>query len=247
MLKKFKVLIVIASLAVTLSLMSNTYSRYIATSEGNLHIEFAKWQLLVNNTDITNESSSNVSFEPVIKQSVNVANNKVAPSSSGHFDIEIDPTNVDVSFKYAIELGFDNNLKDNNGNALNINDLIITEYAILPNKFIEGDGLTKVAVDATNPIIENTMNYINGGFNKFTIRVFFKWFEGKTETMEETMNDVADTEIGLAAANYTNTEVINNSEIIDKEESTEEINTENTNQNAAFKINANIKFEQIIG
>jgi 8-oxo-dGTP pyrophosphatase MutT (NUDIX family) len=113
MLKKFKVLIVIASLAVTLSLMSNTYSRYIATSEGNLHIEFAKWQLLVNNTDITNESSSNVSFEPVIKQSVNVANNKVAPSSSGHFDIEIDPTNVDVSFKYAIELGFDNNLKDN--------------------------------------------------------------------------------------------------------------------------------------
>ena len=44
MLKKIKVLILIASLAITLSLMSNTYSRYVASSNGNVEIEFAKWQ-----------------------------------------------------------------------------------------------------------------------------------------------------------------------------------------------------------
>ena len=259
MLKKFKVLIVIASLAITLSLMSNTYSRYVASSEGNVEIEFAKWQMLVNNTDITNETSSNISFEPVINKSTHVANNKIAPSSTGHFDIEIDPTNVDVSFKYTVELGFENNLKDNDGNTLNIDDLIITDYAILPKDYIEGQGLTKILVDSTNPIIENTMNYITGGFNKFTIRVFFKWFEGKTDTMNETMDDTADTAIGLAAANYTNTnvdtEIENNVEEVELEETTdenadtnlEENTDDNITKDAAFKINANISFEQIIG
>ena len=132
MLKKFKVLIVIASLAITLSLMSNTYSRYIASSDGNVEIEFAKWQLLVNNTDITTNSSSNISFEPTIESNANVANNKVAPSSTGYFDVEIDPTNVDVSFKYTINLDIQNE---------NIPDLLITKYAIIPNDYLEGDSL----------------------------------------------------------------------------------------------------------
>ena len=84
MLRKFKVLFVIASLAITLSLMSNTYSRYVASSEGNLQIEFAKWQLLVNELDITNETNTSIAFEPTIEKNVNVAENKVAPSSTGY-------------------------------------------------------------------------------------------------------------------------------------------------------------------
>ena len=118
MLKKFKVLIVIASLAITLSLMSNTYSRYVASSEGNVEVEFAKWQLLVNTIDVTSSSTSTISFEPVIESNDNVAQNKVAPSSTGHFDIEIDPTNVDVSFKYTIDLDIASE---------NVPDLMITK------------------------------------------------------------------------------------------------------------------------
>ena len=50
--------------------MSNTYSRYIASSEGNLQIEFAKWQLLINQTDITNQTSASIAFEPTIEENV---------------------------------------------------------------------------------------------------------------------------------------------------------------------------------
>ena len=194
MLKKFKVLIVIASLAITLSLMSNTYSRYIASSDGNVEIEFAKWQLLVNNTDITTNSSSNISFEPTIESNANVANNKVAPSSTGYFDVEIDPTNVDVSFKYTINLDIQNE---------NIPDLLITKYAIIPNDYLEGDSLKFENI--SDNLITNTLTYNQNTFEKFTIRIYFQWIEGENESM----NDTDDTIIGNNAAIEDSTFTIN--------------------------------------
>lgn len=208
MLKKFKVLIVIASLAITLSLMSNTYSRYVASSEGNVEIEFAKWQLLVNTVDVTSSSTSNISFEPVIETNANVAKNKVAPSSTGYFDIEIDPTNADVSFTYTIDLDIASE---------NVPDLMITKYAILPENYIEGNSLQyNNLVDGK---ISSVMKYGTDNFKKTTLRIYFQWFEGQTETMNETMDDVADTNVGYTAA------------------------TEDT----TFAINANINFEQYLG
>ena len=208
MLKKFKVLIVIASLAITLSLMSNTYSRYVASSEGNVEIEFAKWQLLVNTVDVTSSSTSNISFEPVIETNSNVAKNKVAPSSTGYFDIEIDPTNADVSFTYTIDLDIASE---------NVPDLMITKYAILPENYLEGNKLE--FSDLVDGKISSVMKYGTNSFKKTTLRIYFQWFEGQTETLTETMDDTADTNIGYAAA------------------------TEDT----TFAINANISFEQYLG
>lgn len=208
MLKKFKVLIVIASLAITLSLMSNTYSRYVASSEGNVEIEFAKWQLLVNTIDVTSSSTSSISFEPVIDANSNVAQNKVAPSSTGHFDIEIDPTNADVSFTYTVDLDIASE---------NVPDLMITKYAILPENYIDGNNLEfSNLVDGK---ISNVMKYGTDDFKKTTLRIYFQWFEGQTDTQTETMDDTADTNVGYAAA------------------------TEDT----TFLINANINFEQYLG
>lgn len=178
MLKKFKLLLVIATLATTLSLMSNTYSRYVASSTGNVEVEFAKWQILVNDTDITTNTSSNISFEPTIETNENVADNKIAPSSTGYFDIEIDPTNVDTSFKYTINLNIDNE---------NIPDLIITKYTIIPENHTDKDVLVyNYLVDNK---LENTLNYDKTNpFTKFTVRVYFQWYEGENELMNDTMD-----------------------------------------------------------
>jgi len=254
MLKKFKVLIVIASLAITLSLMSNTYSRYVASSEGNFAIEFAKWQLLVNKTDITDSASYVLPLEPIIdSNNGNVAANKVAPSSTGYFDVEIDPTNVDVSFKYSIELSLDNNLKDSNGNPIEIDDLKITEYGILPEDYIAEDGLKTTPITSENgkSIISDTIIYGSDEFKTFTMRVFFKWVEGT----DETMDDAADTEIGLAVAGINGANAETSQEQNIENDSTEAIQeqaevvegTEATINDATFKINANIRFEQYIG
>ena len=46
--------------------MSNTYSRYVANTTGNLDMLFANWQILVNENDILDETSSSIQITPVI-------------------------------------------------------------------------------------------------------------------------------------------------------------------------------------
>ncbi len=189
MLKKIKIILVFASFALAISMMSNTYSRYVADSTSNVDALLANWQILVNNTDITTNSSSNVTFTPTINNNENVKAGYVAPSSTGYFDININPTNVDVSFKYSINLNIDNE---------NMPDLMITKYAFVPKTYIEGDALSYTNLN--NNLIENTLYFDNTtndfSFQEFTIRVFFEWYEGQNEQM----NDEADSVVGTSAA-----------------------------------------------
>ena len=207
MLRKIRFILMFISLSVCISLMSNTYSRYVSDTTGNIEMTFARWQILVNTIDITTNKESIIEFEPIIIENDNVANNTFAPSSQGYFDIEINPSNVDVSFKYLITLTVENE---------NMPDVKITDYALLPEDFIEEDPLTLI------PIIENEIEndvYFDNNIEDFefeiiTIRIFFEWYEGEGELMD----DEDDTEIGLLAV-------------------TEELKLE---------ISANISFEQII-
>lgn len=104
MMKKIKVILLLISLSVCLGLMSGTYSRYVASTKSDINASFSKWQIFVQNFDITNNETSNITLEPIIEENQHVASGTVAPSSKGYFDIDIDPTNVDVSFSYNINL-----------------------------------------------------------------------------------------------------------------------------------------------
>ena len=191
-------MLLLVSFSFCLSFMSSTYSRYVAGTTGNIDLLFAKWQILVNNQDITNQNNSNISFTPTIETNSNVKSNTIAPTSRGYFDIAINPTNVDVSFSYQIALSISNQ---------NIPDLMITKYAILPNSYHEGDIIEYTTLQTNT--ITNSMLYDNGTanfrFQPFTIRICFEWLEG----VSEQMNDAADTAIGLGAANGTSTISIN--------------------------------------
>lgn len=182
---KFKILLVISSLALTLSLMSNTYSRYVADVDSNIDLLFAKWQILVNENDITNNTTTSINITPVMEENVNVAENTVAPSSKGYFDIDIDPSNAGVSFDYSINL----NIEDEN-----IPDLMISKYAVLDKDYNEGDQITTTTI--LNNTIDGTVDYNATAHEPFTVRVFFEWYEG----VDEKMDDEADTNIGYEAA-----------------------------------------------
>jgi len=180
--------------------MSNTYSRYVSDTTGNIEMTLARWQMLVNTIDITNTSSTTISFTPIIEENENIANNTFAPSSTGYFDIEINPNNVDVSFKYTINLNVENT---------NMPDVLMTKYAILPEGYIEEDPLT--LVDIVENSITNSVYYDNitenFAFDIITIRIFFEWYEG----IDELMDNEDDAEIGLdAATNSTTLEISTN-------------------------------------
>ena len=182
---KFKILLVISSLALTLSLMSNTYSRYVADVDSNIDLLFAKWQILVNENDITNNTTTSINITPVMEENVNVAENTVAPSSKGYFDIDIDPSNAGVSFDYSINL----NVEDEN-----MPDLMISKYAVLDKDYNEGDQITATTI--LNNTINGTVDYDATAHEPFTVRVFFEWYEG----VDEKMDDEADTNVGYEAA-----------------------------------------------
>ncbi len=209
--KRICFVLLLMSCSLCLCFMSSTYSRYVAETIGNIDILFAKWQILVNTQDITNQNNSTITITPTIEPNENVKENTIAPTSKGYFDIDIDPTNVDVSFRYTINLEIDNE---------EIPDLMITKYTILPNDYQEGDTIEYTTLQEntiTNELLYNNETE-NFSFNPFTIRIYFEWYEGE----EEQMNDEADTAIGLASA--------------EAEE----------NEELSFTINANISFEQII-
>ncbi len=193
MLNKIKILVIMISISFSLSMMSNTYSRYIASTTNSIETPFAKWQIMINNEDITSNNEASITFNPIIEKNENVKENTIAPSSKGYFDINIDPTNVDVSFSYKINLNIEND---------NMPDLLITKYAILDENYIEGDELNLINLD--NNEINNSMIYNNSTFNKYTIRVFFEWYEGENELM----NDQDDTNIGKDAVTNNNKLII---------------------------------------
>lgn len=190
MLKKVCFIFLLISASVCVSLMSSTYSRYVADTTGNIDISFAKWQILVNESDIINEKDSTITFTPIVVENENVAANTFAPSSKGYIDIEIDPTNVEVSFNYKINLSVDS--KD-------VTDLKITEYAIAETDSIEDEEDLEF-VELEENAITNDMIFNNKTkdfkFEKFIVRIYFEWIEGENETMD----DEADSLVGNAAA-----------------------------------------------
>jgi len=146
---------------------------------------FARWQILVNETDITSNANSTISIVPVIEEQEHVASGRIAPSSRGYFDIDVDPRNVDVSFRYSINLAMED---------ADITDLNITQFIINPN---EPDA---TPVEVEDMIISNTLIFDKANsafeFEQFTIRIFFEWYSGE----DRTMTDEETTEIGRRAA-----------------------------------------------
>ncbi len=182
--KRIKLLLLLVSLSFTLSVVSTTYSRYVAGTTGNMNLSLTNWQVFVNENDIVSNTSSNVTVTPVIDGNTNVADNALAPTSTGYFDIDIDPTNVGLSFRYRIEMSIDNTIAP---------DVMISGYEILDETKVSNPGNI---MNITGGVIENTLlfnkNITNYSHEEFTIRVYFEWYEGA----DNILTDEDDTELG---------------------------------------------------
>lgn len=182
--KRIKIILILLTISVTLSFMSDTYSRYVVDTTGNIEMSFAKWQILVNEKDITDGTPNNIEITPVIEESNNIKNNTIAPSSKGYFDILINPSNVEMSFDYTVNIKVLNE---------NMPDILISKYAILDETYQVGNTLDTIVLE--NNEITGTLIYDNKTenftFKPFTIRIYFEWYEGENEEM----NDEDDTTI----------------------------------------------------
>ena len=164
-LKKVYLLLALASLLLLVSVIQNTYAKYISKATANSNFTIASWNFKVNNQDINANSNFSNVIVPVFENNPNIKDNVIAPTSEGYFDINIDHSNVDVSFTEKINLNF--------SGTNTVSDLKITGYAINDGSIIEFN---------RNEISTDSLLSDNVKINKY--RFYVIWIDDDGQTMQ---------------------------------------------------------------
>lgn len=171
--KKITIPLCIICFLLCLFFIEDTYAKYITSTNESASMNIARWRILVNNKDIRENSTTNAVITPIFNGNDNINSGIIAPNSEGYFDLIIDATEADVSFKYKIEISVNQNSP--------VKDLITTKYII--------DNGNEIPLERDNATIENTVLH-KDNIKPINIRVYIKW----DDSNEATMDNDADTE-----------------------------------------------------
>lgn len=152
--RKIAIFVALLSLFYSVTLIQTTYAKYVSSAEANSNINIARWSITVNNQDVIQNSNFTNSLSPVFNNNQYIKENVIAPTSEGYFDIIIDGTNADVSFKYTVTINPISNRT--------IKDLKIVKYTIDDVDYTYNDNIAGI------------INYNDENKTK-SIRVFFIW------------------------------------------------------------------------
>ena len=175
--KKYILLILsFISMYLTICMANETYAKYVSSATSTSSTSIARWRILVNNDDISVGATSTSLITPVFPGSENISSNVIAPNAEGYFDLVLDASNVDVSFRYSISIAANANSP--------VTELVATKYAINgsePINFVDGEDT-----------LEGTVN-LNDQNKTVNIRVYIKW----DDTLELMTNaEDTDTTVG---------------------------------------------------
>jgi len=93
---------------VTMSLTSGTLAKYASEASGEATATVAKWAIKFTDggsTEYSGTDTITLNLKDTAKETANlVAENKIAPGTSGSFALAVDGTDTEVAFTYTIEL-----------------------------------------------------------------------------------------------------------------------------------------------
>ena len=93
------ILVVVAIIAILVSFLGGqAYAKYMSKVTGNGTAEIASWKFKVNENE---EKMQTISLSSTVNN-FTLANKKVAPGTSGSFQIKLDSTDADVGVMYTI-------------------------------------------------------------------------------------------------------------------------------------------------
>ncbi len=182
--KKRLILLVVLSIILCLFFVQESLAKYITAADETANISIARWKILVNDEDIRDENTVNTVINPVFLGNDNIAENIIAPTSEGYFDLIIDAREADVSFKYKISMSVNQNSS--------VKDLVATKYVV--------NGGEPITMDINNQTIENTVLYGNNN-STINIRVYIVWNDGDGSLMDNSADTLATTSGNSAMMN----------------------------------------------
>ncbi len=168
-------------------LYQETYAKYKKKVMQEVDISLASWDIKLNNESIAGKNTVSGNVTPTFESNEYVAENVLAPGVSGYFDIEIDASNVDVSFSFLLKVEQNEDYPDIISYGYIINPDINSDILEIPDDGIYGE------------IVHNT---------KLTkIRVYVKWDDSSTNAMdnaEDTALAISNSKINIDATfNFT--------------------------------------------
>ena len=169
--RKIIFFVALMSLFYCITFMQDTYAKYVSSSGANANLTIARWNILINNQDILQNSNFTNTINPQFEGTTNIRSGVIAPTAEGYFTLLLNGTNTDVSFSYTISL------EPNDNNT--VTDLMITKYEI--------DGV-EYTYDEDDPITENIL--LSDSDKTREITFYVEWNDDQNT---QTMNNAADT------------------------------------------------------
>lgn len=141
---------------VTLYEISNTYAVFQSDNELYVESSVARWNIYVNSKHVRTYNSFLVDNFVVLENS-KVADGKIAPGTSGYFDIVIDPSDTQVAFRYDLTFDFTN---------------LDSNFVIEKIEEVNGDMVVRTGENTYSNII--SLDDIENNVTN-NIRVYIKW------------------------------------------------------------------------
>ena len=134
------------------------YAKYLTSAEGSTTLTIANWNILVNDLSIKNNTDISNSIVPVFPGNEHIESGIIAPTVEGYFDLNLDFSNADVSFKYEISVTSDENSS--------VKDLVATGYSL--------DDGEKVIFENYDENISETI-ILSSNIDTRKVRVYIMW------------------------------------------------------------------------
>ncbi len=174
--KKCILLIILIAILALVFFLIQIFAKYLTSASGDTSMNVARWNILVNDVSIKNNTDISNTLAPVFPGSEHIASNIIAPTAEGYFDLNFDFSDADVSFEYEISTTVDENSV--------VKDLVTTGYSV--------DDGEKITFDEVNSPIKDTI-LLTDAIETQKIRIYVKWNDDETATMDNAADTIATT------------------------------------------------------
>ena len=175
--KKILILIAIIFLIISIFFIIQTYSKYLSSATGETSVSIAKWNIKVNTLSVTTNTDISASIVPVFPGNSNIANNIIAPTAEGYFDLILDFQDTDVSFNYTISSSVAEDSP--------VKDFVIVGYSI--------DNGERIDITDTQDNLVSEDILLTDNITTRTGRIFVKWIDDDSQTMDNADDTIATT------------------------------------------------------
>ena len=183
--RKFRLLLACISLLLLVNMIQDSYAKYVTSAEGESNFTIASWTFLVNQQDVVSNNNFSTTITPVLNQNSNIKAGRIAPTSTGYFDITIDSSNVEVAFDETISLS--------TGASNTVSDIIFTGYTLISgsSSSVSGSSGSASSISSSSIAFQNTTNPtitishdIDEQQTVNTYRFFIEWDDSINATMD---------------------------------------------------------------